>query len=104
MLFWMAMMCDTFLAVLYKRPCFVSDEDILIPDGGPPLNGGKTADAGEPTVIEDDVDSSPWGTLVLKQADLNLRTRPSMSPMVDDEAHSLRADSAMAKVLLYRKV
>nr|KAK5447022.1 hypothetical protein LTR18_002601 [Exophiala xenobiotica] len=103
MLFWMVMMCDTLLAVLYKRPCVVSDEDSLILHADPAPDSGKTPDACEPTV-DDDLESSPWGTLFLKKAELNVRARPSIWPMADDHALSLLADAATVKVLLYRKV
>ncbi len=103
MLFWMVMMCDTLLAVLYKRPCVVSDEDSLILHADNLPDTEKTADACEPPV-DDDLEFSPWGTLFLKKAELTVRARPSMWPMAEDHALSLLSDAATVKVLLYRKI
>ncbi|KIW13694.1 hypothetical protein PV08_08885 [Exophiala spinifera] len=103
MLFWVTMMCDTIMAVFYNRPPVVSDEDSLILQVDPSTDPQSSITLGDPST-DNDIESSPWGTLLMKKAECTVHTTRSAWPFSEEHALALLADAAQVKVLLYRKI
>lgn len=103
MLFWVTMMCDTLLAVFYNRPPVVSDEDSLILQVDPSTDPQPSVGFSDPST-DNDIESSPWGTLLMKKAEFTVHATSSTWPFSEEHALALLADAAQVKVLLYRKI
>ncbi|KAK6380660.1 hypothetical protein LTS17_004860 [Exophiala oligosperma] len=103
MLFWVTMMCDTLLAVFYNRPPVVSDEDSLILQVDTSTDQQPSISFSDPST-DNDIESSPWGSLLMKKADFTVHATSTAWPFSEEHALALLADAAQVKVLLYRKI